>query len=101
MARRNYLPLRYWRLGVRVQGQDAFRDVCEANDSRVAAAKASFLEMSSRYKKIDELAVTQACMRPCPPDALPYTGPVPDFEGAYITVAQGGTSVMRTDNRVD
>ena len=31
-----------------------------------------------------ELDRVQACMRPCPPDARPYMGKVPEFEGAYI-----------------
>lgn len=26
----------------------------------------------------------QACMRPCPPDALPYMGVIPGYNGAYI-----------------
>jgi glycine/D-amino acid oxidase-like deaminating enzyme len=62
----------------------AFRKVCEANDSRVTAARDSFREMSSSYKKYGELDKVQACMRPCPPDALPYMGPIPTYEGAYI-----------------
>jgi len=62
----------------------AFRQTCEANESRVAAATASFQEMSSVYKTEGELDRTQACMRPCPPDAMPYMGPVPGYEGAYI-----------------
>lgn len=28
--------------------------------------------------------VSQACMRPCPPDAKPIMGPVPGISGAYI-----------------
>jgi glycine/D-amino acid oxidase-like deaminating enzyme len=62
----------------------AFREVCDANESRVAAASQSFQEMSALYKKEGELDRVQACMRPCPPDALPYMGEVPGFEGAYI-----------------
>jgi glycine/D-amino acid oxidase-like deaminating enzyme len=62
----------------------AFRDVCEAKESRVTAASQSFQEMSSLYKELGELDRVQACMRPCPPDALPYMGSVPDFEGAFI-----------------
>jgi len=62
----------------------AFRDECLANDSRVEAAKASFQSMSSMYKKVGELERTQACMRPCPPDAMPYMGPAHGFEGAFI-----------------
>lgn len=62
----------------------AFREMCDANESRVAAASQSFQEMSALYKKEGELDRVQACMRPCPPDALPYMGEVPGFEGAYM-----------------
>ena len=62
----------------------AYRQVCEAKESRVAAATASFQEMSAVYKTDGELDRTQACMRPCPPDAMPYMGSVPGYEGAYI-----------------
>ena len=62
----------------------AFREVCEANSARVEAATESFLQMSSSYQKDGQLERVQACMRPCPPDALPYMGPIPNYEGAYI-----------------
>ena len=62
----------------------AFRNVCEAKDARVEAAMASFREMSSAYQKEGELERAQACMRPCPPDAMPYMGAIPGYEGAYI-----------------
>jgi glycine/D-amino acid oxidase-like deaminating enzyme len=62
----------------------AYREVCEANESRVEAASASFREMSATYKAKGELDRAQACMRPCPPDAQPYMGSVPGFEGAYV-----------------
>lgn len=62
----------------------AFREVCDANEARVDAAKNSFQEMSSLYTKVGELDRVQACMRPCPPDALPYMGSVPGFDNAYI-----------------
>ena len=64
--------------------QGAYREVCNANESRVQAASSSFQEMSSLYKNIGELDRVQACMRPCPPDALPYMGSVPGYEGAYM-----------------
>lgn len=62
----------------------AFRDICDANESRVSAATASFQEMSSMYTQVGELHKTQACMRPCPPDAMPYMGRIPGYEGAFI-----------------
>lgn len=61
----------------------AFRGQCDANPARVEAAKLAFVDMSSCYKETS-LEKSQACMRPCPPDALPYMGKVPGFEGAYI-----------------
>jgi glycine/D-amino acid oxidase-like deaminating enzyme len=62
----------------------AFREVCDAKEQRVEAAMQSFQEMSSLYQRVGKLDRTQACMRPCPPDAMPYMGSVPGFEGAYI-----------------
>lgn len=62
----------------------AFREVCDANDARADAAKQSFQSMSKVYTQVGELDRTQACMRPCPPDAQPYMGKVPGFEGAYM-----------------
>lgn len=67
--------------------QGAFREVCDANEARVEAARKSFLEMSSLYQKEGELDRVQACMRPCAPDALPYMGAIPGFEGAYCNCA--------------
>lgn len=64
--------------------EGAFREVIEANESRVKAASDSFKELSTVYKKKGELDRTQACMRPCPPDALPYMGVVPSYSNAYI-----------------
>lgn len=64
--------------------EGAFREVCEAKPDRVDAARQSFQEMSSIYKEKGELDRVQACMRPCPPDAKPYMGRVPGYEGAYI-----------------
>lgn len=64
--------------------QGAFRDVCEPNKARIDAAKGAFGEMSTLYKQKGELERAQACMRPCPPDALPYMGKIPGFNGAYI-----------------
>jgi glycine/D-amino acid oxidase-like deaminating enzyme len=64
--------------------EGAFREVCDANEARVTAASKSFQDMSSLYENAGELDRVQACMRPCPPDALPYMGNIPGFEGAYI-----------------
>jgi glycine/D-amino acid oxidase-like deaminating enzyme len=62
----------------------AFLHVCNANDSRVDAASNAFKEMSARYRQIGKLQKVQACMRPCPPDAMPYMGSVSGWDGVYI-----------------
>lgn len=64
--------------------QGAFRNECSANDARAKAAMASFQEMSSTYQQDGKLEKQQACMRPCPPDAMPYMGAIPGYSGAYI-----------------
>jgi len=64
--------------------EGAYREVIEANESRVKAASDSFKELSSVYQKKGELDRTQACMRPCPPDAMPYMGPIPSYSNAFI-----------------
>jgi len=61
---------------------------CEAPEKilpdpqRVKAASASFAGLSSLGAREPDL--TQACMRPCPPDALPIMGKAPGTEGAYL-----------------
>lgn len=62
----------------------AYREECKANQSRVEAASSAFQELSATYKQHGELERVQACMRPCPPDAMPYMGKIPGYEGAYI-----------------
>eukprot|EP00286_Rhodomonas_abbreviata_P019439 CAMPEP_0181299600 /NCGR_PEP_ID=MMETSP1101-20121128/6436_1 /TAXON_ID=46948 /ORGANISM="Rhodomonas abbreviata, Strain Caron Lab Isolate" /LENGTH=459 /DNA_ID=CAMNT_0023404767 /DNA_START=192 /DNA_END=1572 /DNA_ORIENTATION=+ len=54
----------------------------EANPSRVVAAEKSFGEICSIADcKVD---IAQACLRPCPPDALPLLGQMPRTNNAYI-----------------
>ena len=62
----------------------AYREECNAKEDRVEAASNAFQEMSAAYRKEGELDRVQACMRPCPPDALPYMGKLPGYVGAYI-----------------
>lgn len=62
----------------------AFRDSCDAKEDRVEAARLSFQDMSTEYKNQGKLDRIQACMRPCPPDALPYMGKIPGHRGAFI-----------------
>lgn len=62
--------------------EGAFLNQCNANQNRVDAAMAAFSAISSLQKL--QLDRTQACMRPCPPDAIPYMGAIPGYEGAFI-----------------
>ncbi|KAG5192809.1 FAD dependent oxidoreductase [Tribonema minus] len=57
-------------------------ELIKADPRRVAAATKSFSSMTSIGATPPD--VSQACMRPCPPDALPIMGAVPGVEGAYI-----------------
>jgi glycine/D-amino acid oxidase-like deaminating enzyme len=75
--------------------EGAFRETCEANPTRVEAAMASFRSMSSSYEKEGELDRSQACMRPCPRDAMPYMGAIPTYEGAYINAGHNCWYVCR------
>jgi len=54
-----------------------------ADPARVRAACESFRGMTSAVSG-GEPEVTQACLRPCPTDALPLLGGVPGVEGAYL-----------------
>jgi glycine/D-amino acid oxidase-like deaminating enzyme len=64
--------------------EGAFREECNAKELRVEAASGAFREMSSLYNSKGSLEKVQACMRPCPPDAMPYMGKIPGFQGCYI-----------------
>ena len=56
---------------------------CDANPARVAAATKALHQISKSYRA-ETPNVQQACMRPCPPDALPIMGAVPGFGNAYM-----------------
>jgi len=62
----------------------AFLTNCPPKPDRIDAAKSAFQLMSATYATQGELSHAQACMRPCPPDALPYMGRVPGYRGGYI-----------------
>jgi glycine/D-amino acid oxidase-like deaminating enzyme len=64
--------------------EGAFREDCPANPQRVVAASQAFQKLSSLYRSDGELQQIQACMRPCPPDALPYMGSIPGYGGVYL-----------------
>ena len=56
---------------------------CDSNPQRVTAATQALHQISSTYTNLVP-DVTQACMRPCPSDALPIMGGVPGFKNAFI-----------------
>ncbi|GMH53457.1 hypothetical protein TrRE_jg4145, partial [Triparma retinervis] len=56
---------------------------CDPNLKRVEAATQALHQISSTYTGLIP-DVSQACMRPCPPDALPIMGDVPGFKNAYL-----------------
>jgi FAD dependent oxidoreductase len=70
--------------------QNAYLYNCPPNEQRVQAAISSFQSMVSTSSvaytttSLDDLDRTQACMRPCPPDAMPYMGAIPGCDGLYI-----------------
>ena len=63
-------------------------DKITEDPSRVAAAMRSFGGMSQSIGGDGKKPlVTQACMRPCAPDALPILGPVDGISNAYMATA--------------
>ncbi|CAE7942744.1 TDA3 [Symbiodinium necroappetens] len=64
----------------------------EADPARANAAKMAFSEMSKKLG--GEPDVVQACMRPCPPDALPIMGKVPHVRGAYISAGHNCWGIL-------
>ena len=64
-----------------------------ANPKRVKAAMNSFSSMVNIAKdKTPE--ITQACMRPCPPDALPMIGKVPQVKNVYIAAGHNCWGIL-------
>ena len=53
---------------------------------RVEAATASFSTMSKRLGGTPD--TVQACMRPCPPDAMPMMGKISNIVGAYMSAVR-------------
>ena len=58
-------------------------DAVTPDQKRVDAASRSFKGLSPGVGGAGP-RVSQSCMRPCPPDALPYLGAVPGVDGAYL-----------------
>ncbi|GMH76207.1 hypothetical protein TrST_g9485 [Triparma strigata] len=69
---------------------------CNAQPSRVEAAKKSMHKMSKTYKSEfpDGPETTQACMRPCPPDALPIISTVPGYKNAFINAGHNCWGIL-------
>mmetsp|Transcript_48258 Transcript_48258/g.61907 ORF Transcript_48258/g.61907 Transcript_48258/m.61907 type:complete len:102 (-) Transcript_48258:236-541(-) len=44
--------------------------------------------------RTQEVQQTQACMRPCPPDALPLMGKVDHLKGAYISAGHNCWGIL-------
>mmetsp|Transcript_10805 Transcript_10805/g.30649 ORF Transcript_10805/g.30649 Transcript_10805/m.30649 type:complete len:457 (+) Transcript_10805:160-1530(+) len=63
-------------------GDCATPEQMHADPKRVAAASSSFKGLTSLGDRDPDSV--QACMRPCPPDALPIMGPAPGVQGAYF-----------------
>ena len=61
--------------------------------SRVKAAAAAFASLSKTLGK-PEPDLAQACMRPCPPDALPLMGKVDHIRGAYISAGHNCWGIL-------
>jgi glycine/D-amino acid oxidase-like deaminating enzyme len=68
---------------LRSKGDCSSADKIAANPARVAAALASFRQITSLGDTAP--TVTQACMRPCTKDGLPCMGPIPHVRGAYAS----------------
>ena len=77
--------------------QGAFRQQCDPNPVRAIAATQAFRDMSTLYTEHGEVQTTQACMRPCPPDGMPYMGPIPGYTGAYINAGHNCWYVYNLD----
>lgn len=70
-------------------------DKITPDPSRVAAAMRSFGGLSKSIGGDGkEPIVTQACMRPCAPDALPILGPVDGIQNAYMATAHNCWGIL-------
>jgi len=63
-----------------------------ADPKRVEAATQSFSMMSKRLGGTPD--TVQACMRPCPPDALPYMGRVRGLSNAYMAAGHNCWGIL-------
>eukprot|EP01035_Chromulina_nebulosa_P024498 gene24498-31900_t len=77
---------------LRANGDCASSDLVYADPKRVDAATKSFKSMSSLGDHTPD--ITQACMRPCPPDALPIMGEIPGVNGAFISAGHNCWGIL-------
>mmetsp|Transcript_36927 Transcript_36927/g.87253 ORF Transcript_36927/g.87253 Transcript_36927/m.87253 type:complete len:408 (-) Transcript_36927:4-1227(-) len=64
----------------------------QPNPERVVAAEASFGQICSMGDSHVDIA--QACLRPCPPDALPLLGPMPKCGNAYVATGHNCWGIL-------
>mmetsp|Transcript_20446 Transcript_20446/g.27750 ORF Transcript_20446/g.27750 Transcript_20446/m.27750 type:complete len:272 (-) Transcript_20446:158-973(-) len=62
------------------------------DEQRVQAATDAFSTMSKRLGGTPD--ITQACMRPCPPDAMPMMGKIPDIRGAFMSAGHNCWGIL-------
>lgn len=77
---------------LRAGGDCESAEQVEADPSRIAAAISSLRAMTSIGDAPP--SITQACMRPCTPDALPVMGAIPGVEGAYISAGHNCWGIL-------
>ena len=67
---------------LRPGGDTESQELVSPDPKRVAAARAALGGMMSLAGGVPD--VSQACMRPCAPDAMPLLGPVATVDGAFL-----------------
>lgn len=77
---------------LRPGGDAATAEQIQADPARIAAALKSLQSMTSIGNTRPDL--TQACMRPCTPDALPVMGKIPEYTGAYISAGHNCWGIL-------
>lgn len=78
---------------LRSNGDCESAELIRPDPTRVAAAMASLGSMSSVFGTTAP-EVTQACMRPCTPDALPVMGSIPGVTGAYVSTGHNCWGIL-------
>ena len=80
---------------LRQAGDCGTADKIEANSSRVSAAHKSLTAMAPALTAgVDGPSKTQACMRPCPPDAMPMMGPVPGHDNIFLSAGHNCWGIL-------